>query len=163
MSQLKSAIGAMLPRSAQGRAPLHSQLGETEPFATIPGETIIVRVRSREVGGRYCVIESIAEPLTSPPMHYHREDEIFHILDGTVSFCCGGKTFDANPGAVVVVPAGVHHSWANLTEVPTRMMVTFTPGGIDELLAEMDGLSLDALAERAARYGSFIVGPPLVP
>jgi hypothetical protein len=64
---------------------------------------------------------------------------------------------------VVVVPAGVHHSWANLTDASTRMMITFTPGGIDELLAAMDGLSIDAMAERSARYGSFIVGTPLVP
>lgn len=146
-----------------GRAPLVSLPEEAEPFATIPGETIIVRVRSRDVGGRFCVVESIAEPLTSPPLHYHREDEIFHVLDGTVSFFCGGRSFDAHPGAVVVVPAGVHHSWANLTDQSTRMMVTFAPGGIDELFAEMPGLTLDELPERAARYGTFVVGAPLVP
>ena len=163
MSQLKSVIAAMAPRSVQGRAPLLNVPGDTVPFNAIPGEAIIVRVRSRDVAGRYCVLESIAEPLTSPPLHYHREDEIFHILDGTVSFLCGGRSFDAGPGAVVVVPAGVHHSWANLTDASTRIMITFTPGGIDELLAEMEGLSIDAMAERSARYGSFIVGTPLVP
>jgi gentisate 1,2-dioxygenase len=36
----------------------------------------------------------------------HAEDEIFHILDGTVTFSIDGDVFNASVGSIVVIPAG---------------------------------------------------------
>ena len=38
------------------------------------------------MNGRYAIMENIAAPGTATPMHFHAEDEIFHVLEGTVTF-----------------------------------------------------------------------------
>ncbi len=35
-------------------------------------------------------MENIAAPGTETPMHFHAEDELFHILEGTVTFSIDG-------------------------------------------------------------------------
>jgi len=43
------------------------------------------------VNGRYAIMENIAAPGTATPMHFHAEDEFFHILEGTVTFSIDGN------------------------------------------------------------------------
>jgi hypothetical protein len=52
-------------------------------FEAIPGEQLCIRVHGTQVNGRYAIMENIAAPGTATPMHFHAEDEIFHILEGT--------------------------------------------------------------------------------
>jgi len=47
------------------------------------------------VNGRYAIMENIAAPDTATPMHFHEEDELFHILEGTVTFSIDGNVFNA--------------------------------------------------------------------
>jgi len=49
-------------------------------FEAIPGEQLCIRVHGTQVNGRYAIMENIASPGTATPMHFHAEDEIFHIL-----------------------------------------------------------------------------------
>ena len=145
-----------------GGSALISRTGENISFRAGPGEMITIRVRSSLVGGRFTIIESTAEPMSSPPMHYHREEEVFEILEGILTFDCDGKHFEAEPGTIVVVPAGSHHSWINLTTETVKMRVTFSPGGIEEAIFPfIANSSLADLGKLAARHGTFIVGPPL--
>src|SRR5260370_22179560 len=51
-------------------------------FEAIPGEQLCIRVHGTQVNGRYAIMENIAAPGTATPMHFHAEDEIFHILEG---------------------------------------------------------------------------------
>ena len=51
-------------------------------FEAIPGEQLCIRVRGTQVNGRYAIMENIAAPGTATPMHFHAEDEIFHVLEG---------------------------------------------------------------------------------
>jgi len=39
----------------------------------------------------YAIMENIA----TTPMHFHEEDELFHILEGTVTFSIDGNVFNA--------------------------------------------------------------------
>jgi quercetin dioxygenase-like cupin family protein len=116
---------------------------------------------SKDVGGRYGVMESIAGPGTAAPMHTHLEDEIFHVLSGTPTFALADKVFDAKPGDIVIIPAGVPHAWKNRTKTDLHMVVTFVPGGVEELFTKLAGLSPEQIGTLAARYGSVVVGPPL--
>ena len=50
-------------------------------FEAIPGEQLCIRVHGTQVNGRYAIMENIAAPGTATPMHFHAEDEIFHILE----------------------------------------------------------------------------------
>src|SRR6478752_8247971 len=50
-------------------------------FEAIPGEQLCIRVHGSQVNGRYAIMENIASPGTATPMHFHAEDEFFHILE----------------------------------------------------------------------------------
>lgn len=126
-----------------------------------PGEILRIRVRSDEVSGRCTIIESIVQPMVGPPLHTHLEDEIFSILEGTLTFEAAGKRIEAGPGTIVTIPAGVQHAWRNFSDEPVRFLATFTPGGIEELFELLQFTPPQFLAEVAARYGSIILGPPI--
>ena len=127
-----------------------------------PGERIAILIHGASVGGHLSVLEAIAAPCAFSPMHYHREDKIIQVLEGVLTFSCGGKVFDALPGTTIVVPAGAHHAWLNHAPSPVRMLVTFSPGGIEELFKQLHRTSHDKLDMLAAEYGTHIVGPGIV-
>jgi len=130
-------------------------------FSAIPGERLKIRVPSAAVGGRYAILESVVEPGFGPPLHTHREDEIFEIIDGTMTFQIGSERLETGPGTIIAIPAGVPHAWANFGKAPARMLATFSPGGIETLFAQIADLPPEKLVELVASYGSAIVGPPL--
>lgn len=58
---------------------------------TIPREKLLYRVRSTAVNGNYAVLETIEAPGSASPLHYHGEDEIFHVIEGTMTFSIVGE------------------------------------------------------------------------
>ncbi len=138
-----------------------NQFSEGKWFEAIPGERLRIRISSKDVKGRCGVMESIAGPGSAAPMHTHLEDEIFHVLDGTPTFALGENIFNAIPGEMIVIPSGVPHAWKNRTKADIRLMATFVPGGVEELLTKLAGLSPEHIAVLAAQYGTVVVGPPL--
>ncbi len=127
----------------------------------VPGEIIRIRVHSSEVGGRFTVVESISQPMAGPPSHVHREDEVFFVEEGVLTFVIDGNRFEAGAGSLVVIPAGAVHAWRNFGDKPARCIVTFTPGGIEELFSRIGETPLSKLPDLAAQYGSAITGPPI--
>lgn len=130
-------------------------------FDAVPGEKLRIRVRSADVRGRYTILESVAEPDAGVPLHTHLEDEVFHILEGVLTFEAAGERFEASAGAVVVVPGGVAHAWRNFGDRASRCLTIFTPGGVDELFAALPHIPPGELASVAARYGTVVLGPPI--
>jgi quercetin dioxygenase-like cupin family protein len=139
----------------------YSQQPEGKWIEAIPGERVRIRISSKDVKGRYGVMESIAGPGSAAPMHTHLEDEIFHVMEGTPTFALGENIFDAMPGAMIIIPAGVPHAWRNRTQADVRLVATFVPGGVEELFTKLAGVSPEQIGALAAKYGTIIVGPPL--
>ena len=75
----------------------------------------------------------------------------------------GDKTFDATAGTVVGLARGIPHAWGNPTDAPLRLVITATPGGVEESLRLMatdgDQLNLVALADK---YAVRLIGAPLL-
>jgi mannose-6-phosphate isomerase-like protein (cupin superfamily) len=130
-------------------------------FDAVPGERLRVRVPSKAAGGRYTIVDGIMQPGTGVPLHYHREDEIFEVHEGAATFQVGADRMEAGPGTIIVIPAGVHHAWANFSGSPLRMMAIFVPGGMDAFFEQLAGLPRDQIDQLAASYGMMVVGPPL--
>ena len=64
-------------------------------------------VPSDATGGKLAVFLATIVEGFSPPRHIHtREDEVFHVLDGDVSFDLDGDVLHAGPGTSVFVPRG---------------------------------------------------------
>jgi mannose-6-phosphate isomerase-like protein (cupin superfamily) len=138
-----------------------ASFGEEDWFDAMPGERLRIRVHSSAVEGRYTILEGEAQPLAGVPRHTHCEDETFLILDGVLTFEVLGERMEAGVGSIVVVPGGVPHAWRNFGDVPARSVATFSPGGIEDLILQVAGLSPEAVVDLAARYGTIVVGPPL--
>jgi mannose-6-phosphate isomerase-like protein (cupin superfamily) len=149
-------------KTSPPRRVLVGRIESRQWLETLPGEAVAIRVRSADVGGAYAVLEVVAAPGYGVPLHIHsNEDEIFHIIDGEIRFRCEKTELDALPGTSVVVPRGTAHAWRNFAPLPMRMLVTFTPGGLDQLFEEIVGRSLVEIDALAQRYGTFIVGPTI--
>ncbi len=80
---------------------------------------------------------AIVPPQGGPPPHIHlHEDETFYVLDGQSTFRLADETVVAGPGDFVNVPKGVVHNFCNRTDEPLRMILTFTPAGIERFFEE---------------------------
>ena len=102
-----------------------------------PGDLYTFLVTGEESGGAYFSMLAIVPPQGGPPPHIHlNEDETFYVLDGTPSFRLGDERFVAAPGDFVNVPKGVVHNFRNFSDEPMRMILTFTPAGIERFFEE---------------------------
>jgi quercetin dioxygenase-like cupin family protein len=125
-----------------------------------PGDIYTWLVTGEESGGAYFSMLAIVPPLGGPPPHTHaNEDETFYVLDGTPTFLLGDERFVAGPGDFVNVPRGVVHNFRNLSDEPLRMILTFTPAGIEKFFEEtleraydLTQPCPDTVAEVGARY-----------
>ncbi|WP_210330851.1 cupin domain-containing protein [Mesorhizobium sp. NBSH29] len=64
--------------------------------------------------------------------HSHdRENEIFYVLDGTMSFLIGDTRRDANKGSFIFVPAGVEHDFENRSQERAGVLNIFSPGAFE--------------------------------
>jgi quercetin dioxygenase-like cupin family protein len=58
------------------------------------------------------------QPGEGPALHRHAYDEAFTIGEGHAAFTIDGTVIEADPGQVVLIPAGIPHSFMNAgTEV----------------------------------------------
>lgn len=125
-----------------------------------PGDLYTFLVTGEESGGAYFSMLAIVPPQGGPPPHVHRdEDETFYVLEGRPTFRLGDDRIVAGPGDFVNVPRGALHCFRNFSDDPVRMILTFTPAGIErffeETLERAHDLTRecpDNLAEVGARY-----------
>lgn len=67
-----------------------------------------------ETGHAYSISEWWLEPRTSGPgAHQHPDDDVFFVLEGTMSILVGERWVDAPRGSFVLVPGGVRHDFEN--------------------------------------------------
>jgi mannose-6-phosphate isomerase-like protein (cupin superfamily) len=102
-----------------------------------PGDIYTFLVTGEESGGAYFSMLAIVPPQGGPPPHIHlNEDETFYVLDGSPTFRLGDDRIVAGPGDFVNVPKGVVHCFRNVSDKPLRMIITFTPAGIEKFFEE---------------------------
>src|SRR5258708_36831080 len=68
------------------------------------------RLLDRASGGRTCQVSCIKTPPRSGSpegLHTHDVDQLFYVLEGTMSIEVEGRTSEAGPGSLIVFPAGV--------------------------------------------------------
>ncbi len=128
-----------------------------------PGERIKIHTTSEQTGGAFSMVEAIAEPGNGVPMHiHHNEDEHFIVLEGTLRAAVGDNHVNLSAGETITVARGVPHAWCNASKAPVRMVVVFSPGGIEALFRAVAASGDLAAVEGIAKsYGTEIVGPPL--
>lgn len=99
-------------------------------------------VSAEDTDGRYSLLEwtvaggkklSHDLPRDYGP-HLHRGcEETFLIQSGALEFLIGDEIVTLKEGDFVRVPPGVRHGYQNTSGKPVRILVTFSPGGFEEL------------------------------
>lgn len=93
----------------------------------------IFKADGAETAQRYSVSEWWLEPRTQGPgAHSHSEDDVFYVIEGTMSFLVDGKWVDAPSGSFVLVPAGVTHDFENRSEARAGVLNFSIPGNFEQ-------------------------------
>jgi mannose-6-phosphate isomerase-like protein (cupin superfamily) len=132
----------------------------TGPAFWGPGDHYTFLVTGEESGGAYFAMEALVPPGGGPPPHIHRhEDETFYLVEGEIEFLLGDAIVMAGPGDFVNVPRRTVHRFRNVGAETARMVLTFTPAGMErffeETLEPAPNGAVDApdnLEDVAARY-----------
>lgn len=73
------------------------------------------------------------QPGTGSVPHTHtKEDETIFVIEGELRAWLGSKQYDVKAGDFVHMPRGVQHYFKNVSEKPTRLLLTYTPGGFEQ-------------------------------
>jgi quercetin dioxygenase-like cupin family protein len=126
---------------------------QIQPYALKAGEGWTYRfgidftVKASEVqhGNGSAFMEYITKKGEEPPSHtHHTEDEMFYVLEGAITFRCGGETFDLEKGGFIFLPSGIEHGYTIHNEDPVRLIVVTSPvkegssGGWGGFVADME-------------------------
>ena len=125
------------------------------------GEEVTILLNGEQTGGRQTLWEEVTPPGGGPPPHFHiNDDETFHVVEGRVSFFQNGDWHEVGPGGSAFVPRGQVHTFKNVGESPSRMLLSTAPAGFDlfftrcaEEWAKPGGPDMARVFEIAAEHG----------
>jgi quercetin dioxygenase-like cupin family protein len=63
------------------------------------------------------------------PEHFHSNEQIMHVLEGTFEFTLGGVTRTCHAGDIVIIGANIPHGGRAIT--PCRLLDVFSPARED--------------------------------
>jgi mannose-6-phosphate isomerase-like protein (cupin superfamily) len=102
-----------------------------------PGDQATFLVTGAESGGSYFISEFKCPPGGGPPPHiHHREEESYYILQGEATVQADGRTFHASVGDFIHIPRGTVHCFKNDGKVDLKMVITFSPTGMEKFFEE---------------------------
>lgn len=104
----------------------------------IAGDVYQIKLTGAETGGRCAVFEFFVPPGGGPPPHIHsREEEMFYVLEGELTFTVAGTEFVVPTGGFLNAVPHVPHSFKNKSDKPVRAIVIVTPAGLDDYFLEV--------------------------
>jgi quercetin dioxygenase-like cupin family protein len=129
------------------------------------GGDITFIVKGEQSNGELAAMEAVNAVGEGPPLHCHgREHETVYILEGEFRWKLGDELSVAGPGSLVFIPRGLAHTWQVIGDRPGRMLITFSPAGMEaffERLSSMAQFDLGEFKSAGADHGMNVVGPPL--
>src|SRR3954447_11432270 len=125
------------------------------------GGAITHKVDGDQSDGAIAIFESEIPPQEGPPLHVHaNEEEVLYVLEGMFRFRLGEQVSAAPAGSLMFVPRGVPHTWQNSGDTPGRLLITFTPAGMERFFDRAEG-DRSAFESLGHELGMTVVGPPL--
>ena len=111
---------------------------EGEALTNPIGGRMVTKIRDEHTGGAYSIHDNTIPPGSPGPRpHIHRHhEEAFYVLEGELTVRVGSRKITASVGSFVVVARGVVHQPSNPGAEPTRVLLTFSPSGMDRFFEE---------------------------
>ena len=104
--------------------------GRSYPMGRI---SAVFKADGDETQKQYSISEWWLEPHTQGPRaHSHAEDDIFYVIEGTMSFLIGDCWIDAPKGSFVLAPGGISHDFQNRSSKRAGVLNFSIPGDFEE-------------------------------
>lgn len=138
------------------------------------GALLTFKALGDDTGGQFWALEGFADHQMAVPLHSHsREEEIWYVLDGEITFTVGERRWTGGPGSFAYIPRNTPHTFQVRSET-ARWFGFGIPAGLDQWFFETgdpagaptlpplpvappDVASIVASLER---YGTTTLGPP---
>ena len=92
------------------------------------GIDFTVKASEVQAGSGAAVMEYVTRKGEEPGCHAHpTEDEMFYVLEGTITFRCGEETFDLEKGGFIFLPRGIEHGYEIHSSEPVRLLIITSP------------------------------------
>lgn len=118
-----------------------------KPIFLLPGQgrsysmgpvSALFKADGDETAGGYSISEWWLEPYTKGPgPHTHDEDDVFFVLEGTMSFLVDKEWVDAPTGSFVLAPGGTTHDFENRGSVRAGVLNISTPGNFEQHMPQI--------------------------
>lgn len=141
------------------------------------GGRMVLKALDQQTGGAYSLHENVLPPGSPGPRPHihHNHEEAFYVLEGELTMRVGTRTIKAPTGSFVVVPRGVVHQPANPGAQLTRVLLIFSPAGMERFFLDAaerriplqgtttDSAILEALADFSKKYSFEFAEFPVEP
>lgn len=98
----------------------------------------VFKADGQDTENRYSISEWWLEPNTQGPgQHSHDEDDVFYVIEGTMSFLLGEKWVDAPKGSFLIAPGGMKHDFENRSDARAGLLNFSIPGGFEKDMPEI--------------------------
>jgi mannose-6-phosphate isomerase-like protein (cupin superfamily) len=126
------------------------------------GIGVVFKIPGEATGGAFSIVEHPVDARGVVPPHLHKnEDEYSFVIEGEIGARIGDEEVRVGPGAYVIKPRGILHSFWNPTDEPARILEIISPAGFEKYFAELgeyfesagtEGPDPARIAEIAGRY-----------
>jgi quercetin dioxygenase-like cupin family protein len=132
------------------------------------GDVLSVLLGGEQTGGKLAVMFDITPPGGGPPLHVHsREDELFLVVEGRISYFADGRWTEVAPGGAVFLPRGSTHCYRNVGTTPSKHWILATPSGFEKFFARCaeefckpGGPQMSRIVEICQEQGIQLLGDP---
>jgi quercetin dioxygenase-like cupin family protein len=130
------------------------------------GAPILVKATGEQTGGTFGLVEHLLPPGDEAPYHiHHREDEIFYVLEGELTFFSGEQQFTCGPGSYTFLPRDIPHGFRVSNDGPARLLILTVPAGFEQFVIELseptpptEPPDMDRFVALAPKYGIEVLG-----
>jgi mannose-6-phosphate isomerase-like protein (cupin superfamily) len=98
----------------------------------------VFKADGKETRNQYSISEWWLEPKTQGPgAHSHPEDDVFYVIEGTMSFLLDDRWIDAPKGSFLLVPSGMMHDFENRSSSRAGVLNISVPGNFESDMSEI--------------------------
>jgi quercetin dioxygenase-like cupin family protein len=95
-----------------------------------------IKISSKESNGHFCTLEMTFPNGVAAPPHVHDCDEAVLVIEGTFRCHIENDVRELKQGDFAFFPKGTLEWLENVSDRTAKVLVTYTPGGMDEFFLE---------------------------
>ena len=131
------------PSTLQGK---YSATGEGNVYARANVATC--KITANDTAGTFEIFDEQCNPGFESRLHMHTKSfQVCYVVDGSGEFQLGDQVLHAKKGACVNIPPGVSHKVGSRDGM--RMLMVYSPPGLEGMMKAMKALSPEQLADGA--------------